>query len=120
MSNNNSSLKGLGVVMVAFGLIYAILGTLALAGMMQGLLPGHESGEAVIMILAYAVAILALVCGYACIKGNRGTARTLGIVFAVIGLVSLIYTQISQSAFNYFDCLALLLGVAIVFQAKEK
>lgn len=118
MSNNSASLKVLGGIMVVFGFVYAIVGTLALVGSLQGALPGHEAGEALVVVLAYVVAVLGIVCGVACIKGNNGTARTLGLVFGVVGLVALIYAQLTQGTFNSFDCVAMVFGIAIYSLAK--
>ena len=66
-----------GYIMIAYGIIYALLGVLVMAGMLQGLMPGYESGEMLIMVLAFVVAILAIICGFACIKGNNGMASVL-------------------------------------------
>ena len=49
-----------GYIMIAYGIIYALLGVLVMAGMLQGLMPGYESGEMLIMVLAFVVAILAI------------------------------------------------------------
>lgn len=38
----------------------------------------------------------AIICGFACIKGNNGMASVLGLIFAIVGLISLVYAQISQ------------------------
>ena len=45
MGNNNNSgvLKFFGILMILFGLIYAILGTVALMGKLGGVLPGHDA-----------------------------------------------------------------------------
>lgn len=106
--------------MILFGVIYAILGTLALMGTLQGILPGHEAQETIVVVLAYIVALLALVCGVACMTGAVNVCRTLGFVFAVVGLVSLIYTQVTQSTFNVFDCIAMVFGIAIFVTAGRK
>lgn len=123
MSNHNTSsgtLKIFGIIAILFGIIYAILGTLALTGAVTGLLPGHESQEALIMILAYAVAVLAIVCGAACIKNAYSVCRALGLVFAVLGLVSLLYLQFTQDSFSLADCIALVLGAAIYGIARKE
>ena len=110
MKKNTGVLKGFGFVMIIFGVIYAILGTLALAGVLGGILPGHESQEVLVLFLAYATA---------CLRGNMQTARIFGGIIAVIGLVSLIYLQITQDTFNLFDCIAVVLGVSIFYQAGK-
>ena len=102
-----------GYIMIAYGIIYALLGVLVMAGMLQGLMPGYESGEMLIMVLAFVVAILAI------IKGNNGMASVLGLIFAIVGLISLVYAQISQDAFNLFDCITMVLGVAIFYLARK-
>lgn len=108
-----------GYIMIAYGIIYALLGVLVMAGMLQGLMPGYESGEMLIMVLAFVVAILAIICGFACIKGNNGMASVLGLIFAIVGLISLVYAQISQDTFNLFDCITMVLGVAIFYLARK-
>lgn len=114
MKNTNSTaLKFTGIIMIVFAVIYAIVGTLALMGTVDGALPGHESQEILVVILAYGVALFALVCGIACVKGNTGLAKILGAVFAIVGLISLIYLQVTQDTFNIMDCLAVCFGVSI-------
>ena len=117
--SNKSSLKMYGYIMIAYGILYALLGTIAAAGLVQGLLPGQESGEMLLMVLAYVIAILAIICGFACLKGNNGMASVLGLIFAIMGLISLVYAQISQDAFNLFDCIKMVLGVAIFYLARK-
>lgn len=113
-------LKFWGVVLVAFGIIYAILGTIALMGQMSGVLPGHAAQETALVALAYAVALFGLIAGIICIKGSLGACRVVGIILALLGIISLIYTQVAQDSFNIFDCIALVLGVAIFTQARKK
>ena len=60
--NNSSVLKVFGIVMILFGAVYAILGTVALMGELGGLLPAHADQETLIVVLAYGVALLAIVC----------------------------------------------------------
>ena len=117
--SNKSSLKMYGYIMIAYGILYALLGTIAAAGLVQGLLPGQESGEMLLMVLAYVIAILAIICGFACLKANNGMASVLGLIFAIMGLISLVYAQISQDAFNLFDCITMVLGVAIFYLARK-
>ena len=40
---NKSSLKALGIIMIIFAIIYGLVGTMDLAGVLSGALPGHES-----------------------------------------------------------------------------
>ena len=119
MSNKNS-LKMYGYIMMAYGVLYALLGVMAVAGLVQGLLPGHAAGEMGIVILSFVIAILAIICGYTCLKENRSGASALGLVFAVLGLASLLYTQFTQDAFSLFDCVTMVLGVAIFYLARKK
>lgn len=119
-NSNSGTLKIFGAVALLFGIVYAILGTLALTGAVSGLLPGHEAQEALVVVLAYAVAILAIICGATCIKGVYSVCRALGLVFAVLGLVSLIYLQITQDSFSIADCIALVLGAAIYGIARKE
>ncbi len=120
MGNNNSGvLKFFGILMILFGLLYAILGTVALMGKVGGILPGHEAQETLIVVLAYVIALLAIILGIACVKGALGVSRALGLVFAALGLVSLIYMQVTQDAFSIFDCIALVFGIAIFYVAGK-
>ena len=64
--------------MILFGLIYAILGTVALMGKLGGVFPGHDAQE------------------------------------------TLIWLQVTQDTFSIFDCIALVLGVAIFYLAGKK
>lgn len=116
---NKSSLKALGVMMIIFAIIYALVGTLALAGVISGALPGHENEEILIVVLGYAVALLTLICGIVCVAGNVGASKFFGIIFAVLGLISLIYQQIANGTFSTFDCLAMCFGVAIFSIASK-
>ena len=95
------------------------VGTMALAGVISGALPGHETQEMLIVALGYAVALLALLCGIACVGGKTGSARTFGMIFAVLGAAGLIYQQVAQGTFSTFDCLAMCFGVAIVYIASK-
>ena len=40
MSQNSSTLKGVGIAMILYGAVYAILGTMTAFGLVEGLLPG--------------------------------------------------------------------------------
>ena len=88
-----------GIMMIVFALVYVLLGTLAVAGIISNALPGHEKQETMIVILGYAVALLALICGVVCIKGAVAPAKLFGAIFAVLGLAALrvsIYSIASQ------------------------
>ena len=67
-NTNTTALKFTGIIMIVFAIVYAIVGTLALIGTVNGALPGHESQETLVVVLAYAVALFALICGVACVK----------------------------------------------------
>lgn len=116
---NKSALKAIGIMMVIFAVIYAMVGTLALAGVISGALPGHETQEMLIVVLGYAVALLALICGIVCIAGNVGASKLFGIIFAVLGLAALVYQQVTNDTFSIFDCMAMCFGVAIYFIASK-
>ena len=118
-NTNTTSLKFTGIIMVVFAIIYAVVGTLALIGTVSGALPGHESKEILVVVLAYAVALLALICGIVCVKGNTGLAKIFGAIFAVMGLASLIYLQITQDTFNIVDCLAACFGISIFYISSK-
>ena len=116
---NSSSLKALGIMMIIFAVIYALVGTLALAGVISGALPGHENEEVIIVVLGYVVALLALICGVVCVGGNIKASKFMGIIFAVLGLIALIYQQVANNTFSTFDCLAMCFGVAIFSIASK-
>ena len=63
-NTNRTTLKIFGVIMLLFGIVYGIVGSLALAGTLQGVLPGHQTQEILVIVLAYGVA-LALVLALA-------------------------------------------------------
>ena len=68
---NMSTLKATGIMMIVFALVYVLLGTLAVAGIISNALPGHEKQETMIVILGYVAALLALICGVVCNQGCR-------------------------------------------------
>lgn len=105
--------------MTIFSFVYAIVGTLSLVGMIKGALPGHESQEMMVVILAYAVAVCGIICGIVCMKGMAGMAKVFGALFTVCGLASLVYVQITQGSFSTFDCLAACYGIAIFKIASD-
>ena len=105
--------------MIIWGLVYALVGTMALAAAVSNELPGYETQEAVIVVLAYALALLGLICGIVCLKGVTGAAKVCGIIFAGIGLASLIYQQLACDTFAMADCLAMCCGVAIFSIASK-
>ncbi len=117
---SSGALKGFGVVLLLFGLVYAVVGTLALVGTMKGVLPGHETQEILVVVLAYAVAVLNVLTGIVCLAGARTAARVLGVIVAIVGAAGVIYNQIVLDSFNYFDFASLLLGISIVAAAKNK
>ena len=119
MNSNNGALKAIGVIMIIFAIIDALVGTLALNGVLSNVLPGHEKQEIMIVVLGYAVALLALICGIVCIKGATGASKFFGLLFTVIGLASLIYQQLAHDSFSLPDCLAMCFGVAIYSTAKS-
>ena len=116
---NMSALKATGIIMIVFALVYVLLGTLAAAGIISNALPGHEKQETMIVILGYAVALLALICGVVCIKGAVAPAKLFGAIFAVLGLASLLDQQFAHDAFSIFDCLAMCFGVSIYSIASQ-
>ena len=117
--SNMTALKATGIIMIVFALVYALLGTLAVSGIINNALPGHEKQETMIVVLGYVVALLALVCGVVCIKGAVAPAKLFGEVFAVLGLAALLYQQLAHDAFSIFDCLAMCFGVSIYFIASQ-
>lgn len=117
--SNMTALKATGIIMIVVALVYALLGTLAVSGIINNALPGHEKQETMIVVLGYVVALLALVCGVVCIKGAVAPAKLFGAVFAVLGLAALLYQQLAHDAFSIFDCLAMCFGVSIYFIASQ-
>lgn len=103
--------------MIIYGLIYALLGTLSLTETIIGVLPGHEQKELIIIIiiLSYTITLISVVCGIMSIKGKYKNAKIISILLAAIGLISLIYTQITQNMFSNFDCIAIVLSTGIFY-----
>ena len=118
-NTNRTTLKIFGVIMLLFGLVYGIVGSLALAGTLQGVLPGHQAQEILIIVLAYGVALLAIVCGILCLKNVAAGAMVTGILLALLGLAGVVYNQIALDSFNLFDMLGLLFGVSIAATAMK-
>ena len=116
---NGITLKIFGVIMLLFGLVYGIVGSLALAGTLQGVLPGHQTQEILVIVLAYGVALLAIICGILCLKNVAAGAMVTGIILALLGLAGVIYNQIALDSFNLFDMLGLLFGVSIAATAMK-
>lgn len=116
---NGITLKIFGVIMLLFGLVYGIVGSLALAGTLQGVLPGHQAQEILVIVLAYGVALLAIVCGILCLKNVATGAMVTGILLALLGLAGVVYNQIALDSFNLFDMLGLLFGVSIAATATK-
>ena len=116
---NRTTLKIFGVIMLLFGIVYGIVGSLALAGTLQGVLPGHQTQEILVIVLAYGVALLAIICGILCLKNVAAGAMVTGIILALLGLAGLIYNQIALDSFNLFDMLGLLFGVSIAATAMK-
>ena len=116
---NGITLKIFGVIMLLFGLVYGIVGSLALAGTLQGVLPGHQAQEILVIVLAYGVALLAIVCGIFCLKNVAAGAMVTGILLALLGLAGVVYNQIALDSFNLFDMLGLLFGVSIAATAMK-
>lgn len=56
MEKNYDPMKICGIVMMVYGVLYALLGMMAIIGMVQGLMPGHEAGEIAIVALSYVIA----------------------------------------------------------------
>lgn len=118
-NTNRTTLKIFGVIMLLFGIVYGIVGSLALAGTLQGVLPGHQTQEILVIVLAYGVALLAIICGILCLKNVAAGAMVTGIILALLGLAGLIYNQIALDSFNLFDMLGLLFGVSIAATAMK-
>ena len=120
MSQNSSTLKGVGIAMILYGAVYAILGTMTAFGLVEGLLPGMEGAEIGLMILSYVVAIVAIVCGASAIRGAVALAYKLGMVFIVLGIISMVFYRISQGGFDVFGFIAMALGLAMFSGARKR
>lgn len=118
--NSTGLMKFFGVLMFLFCLVYAVVGSLALAGTIENVLPGHETQEILVVVLAYAIALLGLICGILCMKGSAKGATATAVLVALFGLVGVIYNQITLDSFNLFDFITLLLGVSIIAAARQK
>ena len=53
------------------------------------------------------------------LKKNILMIIVVSLLCAAVGLVSLIYLQFTQNAFNIADCIAMVLGVMLFTSAKE-
>lgn len=119
MKQSSAVLKFFGFVMLVVGIVYAVVGTLALIGSLEGVLPGHETQEILVITLSYVVAVITFACGIACMAGALKACRVLGMIVAVAGLASLIYMQVAQGTFNVFDCIAMVFGISICTIASQ-
>ncbi len=99
--------------MIIFGVIYALLGILSIKGIINGALPGHEQQEPIIIILSCITLIISIIAGISSIKENINDTQIIGIIVIIIGMISLIYTQLTQGIFNNFDCITIVLGIGI-------
>lgn len=113
----NGALKFLGIVMIIFGIAYAILGTLTITGNITGVFPGHEHHEIINIILSYIISILAISGGITTFTRKHTVTKNIALALALFGIVSLIYIQINQKIFNNFDCIAVILGAGIYYLA---
>lgn len=113
-----ASLKVYGICLIVFAALYLIIGSLALAGKVQGLLPGHENMETLLVVLAYASALLMIIAGIACIK-NASCAHIFGIILVVVNGISLIYTIFAHQTINYFDAFMIGLSMGIYYWSKK-
>ena len=116
---NSVTLKIFGVIMLLFGIVYGIVGSLALAGTLQGVLPGHQNQEILLVAISYGIALLAIICGIVCLKTVVPAAMVTGAIVALLGLAGLVYNQVALDSFNLFDMLGLLFGVSIVTTAMK-
>lgn len=49
---------------------------------------------------------------------KKEIAKIVGVIFAIVGLISLIYLQLTQNSFNLFDCIAMVLGRMLAYSSK--
>lgn len=112
---NHGALTFLGIVSILYGLIYALLGTLSLIGSITGIFPGHEEQKIITVVLSYTITIISIIVGITSIKGKYKKTKEIGIILVALGLISLIYNQLTQNIFNSFDCIAIVLGAGIIY-----
>lgn len=112
---NHGALTFLGIVSILYGLIYALLGTLSLIGSITGIFPGHEEQKIITVVLSYTITIISIIVGITSIKGKDKKTKRIGIILVALGLISLIYNQLTQNIFNSFDCIAIVLGAGIIY-----
>ena len=120
MSNNNAFMKKIGIVTILYALLYVILGTMAMAGIVQGILPGHESGEMNLMLFCYLIAVFGIICGGACIAGKTHMSGILGLIITIIAIISFFYAGLVVGMINIADLVAIVLGVAIYTRSRRK
>ena len=113
MKGSKGLLTFWGILLIVVAVLYALLGSLILIGQKETIIPDYNGQVTLIVIVAYAVALLALLGGIGCIFKNVLVAKIAGIIFAIWGLYSLISAQLVGEPFNIFVCLEMLLGVAI-------
>ena len=119
-NTNRTTLKIFGVIMLLFGIVYGVVGSLALAGTLQGVLPGHQTQEILVIVLAYGVALLAIICGILCLKNVATGAMVTGIHPGPAGPGRRgLQPDRPGFSFNLFDMLGLLFGVSIAATAMK-
>ena len=112
------------VYLLLFALLYLVLGIITAAAKIEGLGAAHGSGSTLVIILAYGTAILSLaasVIGFRTAKGKLepGYCRIIGIVIAAISLVSVIYIQITENKFEFFDMIVMACGIFYLMGANK-
>lgn len=123
--DGQEALTFLGIVIIIYGILYAVLGTLSYLNSITGVLPIHEQQDILALLLTYIITILSILIGLGSIKKKYSIIQLAGIIFAIIGLISLIYNQITQNFFNNLDCIAIVLGagiciIAIINERKKR
>lgn len=113
-------LKVMGIILLVVSLIYLILGTLTLTGTVKDILPGHEKGEVLVVVLSYATAVFSLFSGIVCLKNAVSTVATCGLILAIIATASQIYCQIATGSFYCFDIIPLCIGLEMFACAKAE
>ena len=118
--HNNTFLKILGILLVLVGITYAVVGSAALAGMHGGLAAGQEGQGAIVIVLSYTVAVLALASGVVCMLGKKTAAKAFGVIFIVLGVGFFIYSFVTARYLSILDLVAVVVGILIIVAASRK
>lgn len=109
-----------GILMILFAIVYITIAVLVYNGSVEGILPGHESEEMLVAVVSTAVATFSFTGGICALTGSKLASKIIGVIFALAGLGSLIYLQLTQDTFNIVDLIGAVLGIMLVVSASKK